>query len=148
MFVCVLNPAWNLMAVGKAVSRSAGCPCDSGQPYPDCCGRLHDGQPAASALELMRARYSAYVLGLETYLLGSWHSSTRPESLPGLTDGATRWLGLQVRRHECPSAETAIVEFVARYRVGGKPAVRLHEISRFVFEDAAWFYVDGEHPAK
>ena len=38
----------------------------------------------------------------------------------------------------------AEVEFVARYRVGGGSAVRLHERSRFVHEDGHWHYLDGE----
>ena len=29
----------------------------------------------------MRSRYSAYVLGLEVYLLATWHVSTRPAVL-------------------------------------------------------------------
>jgi SEC-C motif-containing protein len=37
---------------------------------------------------------------------------------------------------------SAEVEFVARYRVGGR-AHRLHETSRFVHEDGRWYYVDG-----
>lgn len=37
----------------------------------------------------------------------------------------------------------AEVEFIARYRIGGGSAARLHERSRFVREDGRWFYVDG-----
>jgi len=40
-------------------------------------------------------------------------------------------------------ATHAEVEFVARYRVGGR-AVRLHERSRFVNEQGRWLYVDGD----
>lgn len=67
----------------------------------------------------MRSRYSAYVLGLENYLLATWHISTRPASL-GLADQSPQpaWLGLTVKRHENPTAETAVVEFVARMRIG------------------------------
>ena len=36
-----------------------------------------------------------------------------------------------------------LIEFVARYRVGGR-AVRLHERSRFVREAGRWYYVDGD----
>ena len=36
-----------------------------------------------------------------------------------------RWLGLDVRRHVQHDAQTATVEFVARYRHGGAPAVRV-----------------------
>lgn len=96
----------------------------------------------------MRSRYSAYVLGLEPYLLATWHASTRPASLDLAADTAPRWLGLDVRRHVVTGTDTATVEFVARYKIGGR-AHRLHEISRFVFvrEDGRWFYVDGEFPA-
>ncbi|WP_342718641.1 YchJ family protein [Propionivibrio dicarboxylicus] len=93
---------------------------------------------------MMRSRYSAYVLRLEPYLLATWHASTRPASLDLAADTA-RWLGLQVRRHETPATDRAIVEFVARYKIGGR-AQRLHEISRFVREDGRWFYVDGDFP--
>jgi len=92
----------------------------------------------------MRSRYSAYVHRLETYLLATWHTGTRPSS--PLFDRADnpRWLGLEIKRHETTGSDSAIVEFVARYRIGGR-AHRLHESSRFVREDGRWFYVDGDH---
>lgn len=90
----------------------------------------------------MRSRYSAYVLGLEPYLLATWHSSTRPERLDLAADGPTKWLGLDIKRHVMQAEDRAIVEFVARYRVAGR-GHRLHEISNFVREDGCWFYVDG-----
>ncbi|GAA0901169.1 hypothetical protein GCM10009552_03480 [Rothia nasimurium] len=92
----------------------------------------------------MRSRYSAYVLGLEDYLLATWHINTRPASL-GLADQSPQpaWLGLTVKRHENPTAETAVVEFVARMRIGGGSAQRMHEVSRFVREDGRWYYIDG-----
>ena len=92
----------------------------------------------------MRSRYSAYVLRLEPYLLETWHESTRPASLQ--PDPATRWLGLEVRNHDTDGVDGARVEFVARFRVGGGPAIRLHEVARFVREAGRWYYVDGEFP--
>ncbi len=92
----------------------------------------------------MRSRYSAYVLKLAPYLLATWHASTRPAALD-LRDDATRWLGLAVKRHSPQGEDAAEVEFVVRYKVGGR-AFRLHEISRFVREAGRWFYVDGEFP--
>jgi SEC-C motif-containing protein len=58
-------------------------------------------------------------------------------------DAGTKWLGLEVREHQVTGADTAEVEFVARYRVQGR-AVRMHERSRFVRDDGRWFYVDGD----
>lgn len=119
---------------------STKCPCGSGLAYSQCCEPLHLGHPAGSAEALMRSRYSAYVLGLQNYLLQSWHVSTRPSNV-GL-DEPTKWLGLQVLRHELLDDSHAVVEFVARYKVNGR-AFRLHEVSRFVLEQGHWFYVDA-----
>jgi SEC-C motif-containing protein len=110
---------------------------------------LHRGGASATAAALMRSRYCAYVLKLEAYLLATWHASTRPAAL-GLAaqSPAPRWLGLEVRRHVDDAADRAVVEFIARYRVGGGRAQRLHEVSRFVRENGRWFYLDGEFAPK
>ncbi|HZX32722.1 MAG TPA: YchJ family metal-binding protein [Rhodocyclaceae bacterium] len=119
------------------------CPCGSGKAYGACCGRCHEGEPAPTAEALMRSRYSAFVLGLADYLLATWHASTRPERLDLNEEPAPKWLGLEVKRHQPQDDSHAVVEFVARYRVGGR-GQRLHETSRFVREEGRWFYVDGE----
>jgi len=119
------------------------CPCGAAD-YAACCGRYHGGASAPDAAALMRSRYSAYVLGLEAYLLATWHPGTRPAVLDLAADNA-KWLGLEVRKHTPESADRATVEFIARYKIGGR-AHRLHEISRFVREEGRWFYVDGEFP--
>ena len=128
------------------------CPCGQVEPtsktgvktYANCCGRFvehFEDAAAPDAEHLMRSRYSAFVHAHAAYLLNTWHSSTRPESLTFEPD--VKWLGLQVRSHQITSDNTAEVEFVARYRVAGK-AVRLHERSRFVREAGRWLYVDGD----
>ena len=94
----------------------------------------------------MRSRYSAYVLGLEQYLLATWHVSTRPAVLNLAADAASKWLELEVRRHQVQDASHATVEFVARYRIAGR-GHRLHEVSHFVREDGRWYYVAGEERA-
>lgn len=91
----------------------------------------------------MRSRYSAYVLGLEPYLLATWHASTRPAALHLAEEAGTKWLGLEVKRQQAQDASHATVEFVARYRIAGR-GHRLHETSRFVCEDGRWLYVDGD----
>lgn len=94
----------------------------------------------------MRSRYSAYVLGLDDYLRATWHPDTCPAVLDPDDSPGLRWLGLDVKRHADAGDGTAVVEFVARYKVGGAPAVRMHEVSRFVRKDGRWLYVDGEFP--
>ena len=144
---------------------SAPCPCGLPARYRGCCGRWHAGPlhlQAPSAEALMRSRYSAYALGLDDYLLATWHPRTRPAQLQPQPAGL-RWLGLQVRRvrtgtgavtgadaaeagtHGGGSApvERAEVEFVARSKLGGR-AHRLHETSRFERVDGRWLYLDGD----
>lgn len=126
--------------------RETACPCGTGRVYAACCSPYHHGVAAPDAEALMRSRYSAYALGLGSYLLATWHPRTRPAENALALDADTRWLGLNVRCHERVDSDHAIVEFVARYRVGGGPAVRLHEVSRFERLAGAWFYVDGVFP--
>ncbi len=120
----------------------SACPCGA-TDYAACCGRYHNGIAAPDAAALMRSRYSAYVLRLKPYLLATWHPDTRPGELE--LDKDVKWLGLEVKRQARESEDRATVEFVARYKIGGR-AHRLHEISRFVREDGQWFYVDGTFP--
>ena len=89
----------------------------------------------------MRSRYSAFVGERGDYLLATWHASRRPPTID--FDTGAKWLGLEVRRHQSTGPDSAEVEFVARWRVGGR-AVRLHERSRFVREGGRWYYVDGD----
>lgn len=125
------------------------CPCTPTKPYAQCCGPLHAGMAIAPTAEaLMRSRYSAYARADAGYLLATWHASTRPPALDFSEAAVTRWLGLDVKRHVMTGLDTALVEFVARYKAGGAPAVRMHEVSRFVREDGRWYYLDGEFPTR
>lgn len=117
------------------------CPCGRARPYVECCGRLHAGKPAADAESLMRSRYSAYVKGLEDYLLATWHSTTRPSGLDLAKGPQPKWLGLEVNA-SVESGDAATVEFVALCRIGGR-AQRMREKSRFLREQGCWYYLDG-----
>ena len=90
----------------------------------------------------MRSRYAAFVLCLEPYLLETWHPSTRPKSIP--FSPQQKWLGLKIVDHQTVGENAAEVEFIARFRIGGGSAARLHERSRFLREDGRWRYVDGD----
>ena len=121
----------------------AACPCGSGRVLEACCGRFHAGAPAPDAEALMRSRYSAYVLGLEDYLLTTWRPATRPAALELDVTPRPQWLGLAVKSHAPLDASHATVEFVARYKLNGC-ALRLHETSRFEQVDGRWLYVGGD----
>jgi SEC-C motif-containing protein len=93
----------------------------------------------ATATELMRSRYEAYVALDAEYLLATWHPRTRPATLE--LDPGIRWRSLEilgsVRGGRLDMEGT--VEFVARY-LGG----HLHETSRFLKLSRRWYYVNGD----
>lgn len=92
----------------------------------------------------MRSRYTAFALGLEKYLLQTWHPDTRPATLDLTEDPPTKWLGLKVKNAELTSETTATVEFIARYKITGK-AERLHELSQFIRINDHWYYLTGDY---
>ncbi len=120
------------------------CPCDSKLNFQQCCGPLIQGEKLATTAEqLMRSRYSAYVQQEQDYLLKTWHPAHRPKSLD--FEDNEKWLGLKVKKvvngREVDS--TGTVEFVARFRVGGGRAQRIHEVSQFLKLDGQWYYLEG-----
>ena len=120
------------------------CPCGSGLDYSGCCEPLHHGSAAETAEALMRSRFSAFALGLDGYLLSSWHPSTRPTTLE--LDGGTVWRKLQIVDTVAGGRgdETGLVEFRASYRDADGNAGVLHERSRFERVDGRWTYLDGD----
>jgi SEC-C motif domain protein len=133
------------------------CPCGGGvsgtnkqsnkkraPSYADCCQPYHDGTPAPTAVALMRSRYTAFALGLDSYLQATWHPRTRPAPAIG---AQLNWIGLTVVHQALTDDTHATVSFIARYRADGR-VHRLVETSRFVREISdnglmRWFYVDG-----
>ena len=132
------------------------CPCGHGPSYAGCCEPLHRGDRRADTAEaLMRSRYAAFARGEVAYLIATWHPSQRAglqrEELAA-SCRALRWLGLRIldRVAGQPGDATGVVEFEASYEGPDGRGV-LHERSRFVREDGAWFYLDGsgsDRPAR
>lgn len=116
------------------------CPCGSGRPLADCCGRYHAGEPAPTPEALMRSRYSAFALRLTDYLLSTWHPSTRPSHLAA--DEATAWKRLEILAAD-EAGDQGRVHFRATFREGRHWSV-LEENSRFVREAGRWTYLDGD----
>lgn len=127
------------------------CPCGSGQPYKTCCmPYCEEGQAAPTAEQLMRSRYTAFVIENAPYLLKSWHPTTRPDDLSLEDNKDIEWTGIDILRteHGDIGDQEGVVEFIAHFVVQGRKE-SLHETSRFVCEEGQWFYLDGEvHPRK
>lgn len=122
------------------------CPCGNPSPYSDCCGRYHAGLTPSTAEQLMRARYTAYVLGLIDYL----KNTTLPAQQAGLDLEAirdwsqnSRWLGLTVTPDTPtdPTRAKAQVCFLARW-ADAQGEHQHHECANFAQLDGYWFFID------
>lgn len=125
------------------------CPCGSGVDYAACCEPIIRGkQPAKTAEQLMRARYSAHAKVEIDFL----YESTHPDHREGYDHKGTRkwaekstWYGLEILDTTGGGArdKTGEVEFIARFR--DKEGVRRHH-ERGLFEKkrGRWLFTEGE----
>jgi len=121
------------------------CPCGSGKQLTDCCQPILDNHlEAKTAEQLMRSRYTAFVLRHDQHILGSWHSSTRPKVL-NHEDHPVVWLGLEIHNTFTGTSNdtTGSVDFTSSYLENGQ-ICRLRENSQFLQEDGLWYYLKGE----
>ena len=88
----------------------------------------------------MRSRFTAFAVGDESYLLRSWHSTTRPDQVRFVPGQA--WTRLEILATVKGAAldSEGHVEFRAHHARDGR-AGSLHELSRFVREGGAWVYL-------
>ncbi|OGI08666.1 MAG: hypothetical protein A2Y40_05165 [Candidatus Margulisbacteria bacterium GWF2_35_9] len=124
------------------------CPCLSNKTYQTCCKPFHDGVAfPKTAIELMRSRYSAYVLQLTDYLVLSTHPDKQNRGLKesilqSMKD--TQWINLKILKSSLGLEIDKIgkVEFQADY-INSNNHETLHEISRFKRHKSNWVYYDG-----
>ena len=123
------------------------CPCGSLKPFDSCCGLFifHQEIPT-SAEQLMRSRYSAYVLNHMEYientmtglaLIGFVKEEARKWS------SSIKWLGLNVLKHCQIDLAHAEVEFIIAYQQKEK-IIQVREKSQFIMQDGRWLYLDGQ----
>ncbi|MEY3238440.1 MAG: hypothetical protein RI883_2541 [Bacteroidota bacterium] len=118
------------------------CPCGNNQPFSKCCKSfIVEEKLPQTAEQLMRSRYSAYVIGAIDYLVDTTHISTRKNYKRTDIENwskSTKWLGLEIVH----TSDTT-VEFKAKFDGENNTIEMHHEKSTFVFEDGKWYYVDG-----
>ena len=124
---------------------SISCLCGSQQEYADCCEPLHLAkQQAQTPEQLMRSRYTAYVLKNAKYVYQTYASEKQAENpVKEIKDFANscRFINLDVisAHHDEDKGE---VEFKAQYFYQSL-FCELHEKSQFIKENAQWRYLDG-----
>ncbi|SEK43356.1 SEC-C motif-containing protein [Aquimarina amphilecti] len=122
------------------------CHCGRERSYDNCCAIIHKSiLKAVTAEDLMRSRYSAFVLADGNYLMKSHHSSTRPlkekKSIVAWAK-SVNWIRLEVLS-AIEGLENDIkgtVEFKAFYFENNKVEC-IHENSSFIKENGHWVYL-------
>lgn len=123
------------------------CPCGSKKQYENCCEPYIKGNKVPeTAEELMRSRYSAYVVGEVDYILQTNHPDTREgmdrEAIKAWSDKSD-WQSLNIIETEAGLADDiqGIVEFQAVYKIDNVPQIH-HERSIFDKIDGRWYYTN------
>ena len=141
------------------------CPCGSTLSYAYCCAPLHAGQKFAdTAAQLMRARYTAFVLQHVEYIVATTAPFQQPLlNTQAISDWAkqTNWAGLEVINHLAKLGKRhAQVEFKAYFHLPNASVVHSavldlavldskgihHELSTFVNIPSGrinrWYFLD------
>ena len=122
------------------------CHCGTTKTYQDCCEIFHrNNGKTETAEQLMRSRYSAFVIADGDYLMATHHSSTRPtKDKKAIVKWAksVQWIKLEVLETSKGSKDDieGTVTFNAYFFENGNVDV-IHEKSAFVKENEQWFYL-------
>lgn len=125
------------------------CPCMSGKAYTACCEPILDGKrKAKTAEELLRARYSAFVVGKVDFILSSHHSKTSSEVKREEIENwskDSKWEGLAILQKEAGEAtdSTGTIIFHAKYIFDGE-LQNHYEKAKFEKENGEWKFFDAE----
>ena len=123
---------------------STKCPCGSAKDYNSCCQLLIDGQEAPGPEELMRARYTAFVMKNLDYIA----ATTDPQAMAEFDFEATRQWAENSEFHKLEILNSSnegnkgTVEFKAHYRMEGKEHIH-HELSKFRKHSGVWYFRDA-----
>ena len=132
------------------ISVNDKCPCGSEIKYKKCCQNFHKGKLAPRALELMKSRYSAYVLKDVKYII-----KTTDVNNPDYTPEFKAWQddllefcnnsqfkGLKILDF-IEENEISYVKFHVNVFIQGKDQ-SFTEKSKFVKINNAWLYHSAE----
>lgn len=118
------------------------CYCGSSENFSTCCGAIIAGtKNAESAEQLMRSRYSAYVVVDADYLIKTTHPVHQVDYSKREIERWARnshWQGLEILK-----SSLNVVEFKATFKDKKLRINVHHEVSTFENIDGQWFYVDG-----
>lgn len=131
---------------GKINKMNTLCPCNTIKNYADCCQKYIEGKvfPAIPS-ELMRSRYTAFVLADLSYIANTMKGPALAHFNPEETLAWLKeieWEGLTVISERLKTPKTGFVSFEARFWQQGRLQY-IREKSEFHKINGRWFYVEG-----
>lgn len=132
------------------ISANSLCPCGSSRKYKKCCKIFHNGSKSKTALELMKSRYSAYVVGDAKYIIKTTHqenieytqdTNTWAASIKEFSQNS-EFMGLSILDF-IEGDGVSFVTFNALLKQNAQDASFI-EKSRFEKVDGMWLYHSGE----
>lgn len=124
--------------------KETSCLCGSKIEYSLCCEPFHKKIISPQTAEsLMRSRFTAYAKQNETYLLETWDSKKRPETIDFSKEEAI-WTKLDILKTKKGTKKDTkgLVEFKAYYTLDNDAYV-MKEMSRFIKVTGKWYYLEG-----
>jgi len=118
------------------------CPCGLPSPYTDCCARfVRSTAFPETAEELMRSRYSAYVMKNKEYLLKTLCAEDRKKEALKNINLNIHWTGLEIVETSKGGRDdtTGEVTFIASFLDDDRKRTH-YERSRFQRENGRWVY--------
>ena len=162
--MCLGNRRASTSGFGGAAK--ADCPCGSGKSYIKCCGSLHkdeDAFAAATAEQIVRARYSAYAKREVDFIIASTHPLNEHNFMADIdhwrkTIETNCYDNFELKKCEILSEEyegegleeVATVKFKATMtQIDSREKVAFEETSTFKragkhIRRGAWLYLSGE----
>ena len=113
------------------------CPCGSAKKYKRCCQVFHKGKIAKNTLELMKSRYSAFVVGEIDYIIKTSTFQKDYEDLMQFSKSC------EFKKLEVLEYSQNSVTFKANIICNGVDN-SFTEKSYFIFKDNRWYYDSGE----
>jgi SEC-C motif domain protein len=128
------------------VNKNIPCPCGSGLTISECCGPYLLGNKIVddTPINVLKTRFTAFVLADGEYILKTWHKLYRPKTkakIISIESKSCKYTKLEIIHDEI-NEDSGKIEYIARYRKGVIFGY-IHEIANFKKEGNEWFYTDG-----
>lgn len=132
------------------ISVNSPCPCGSQKKFKKCCKVFHNLSIAKNALELMKSRYSAFVVENSKYIMKTTHKENKDFS-----DDLSTWEStiLTFARH-CTFKRLEILDFIDGEEESyvtfkatifqADEDISFTEKSKFLKVDEKWLYHSGK----